>query len=461
MDEQQASGFFFSKRTAMVIAAGVLAVVGIVGLSLSIYRTRDSAVQAISVPEVQTTTPLTHGVWPELADKEFYTTIVQQFITEGRSFLTLDLAAMTLTLYQEGLIGLQVPIVEKGKEGTWSETPAGLYRVQALAEKHFSSFAEVYLPWSLGFQGGCYIHGLPEDEDGAPLKSSREGGCIRLSSEDARALYEFAEVGMPVLVYTAPPTISSFQYKFKTPNIEATAFAAVDLGDGTVLAAQNVLIQLPIASVTKLMTALVALEYFDLERSVSTPASALVGTVAPRLVAGKAYRVYDLVALLLTESSNEAAEVLAHAVGRDDFVALMNEKAKTLGMKRTSFIDPTGLGVGNSSTVEDLFTLIKYLYESRRFVLNMTSDAKLASGTTFGRLQNFNLVREVPNVFWGGKIGTTNAARQTYLGVFGLEVQGEERPIVVVVLGSGDSHRSVVTLLNYLNEFYELNPKPE
>lgn len=464
MDEQQAPQAFFSKRAAMVVAAVALAGVGIVALSLSVYSARDSAVQATTTPAPQAAIPLTHGAWPKLAERGFYEQVREQFITEEASFITLDLESMTLTLYQQGLVGLEVPIADKGKEGTWRETPAGLYRVQSKTENHFSSFDEAYWPWSLGFQGSCFIHGSPEDKDGTPIASDEGGSCVHLLTEDARALYEFTAVGMPVVVYSAPSELSSFTYAFKTPDISATAFATVDLGDGTVLAGQNTSVQLPIASVTKLMTALVAVEYFDLERSVSAPAAALVSTVVPRLAAGKAYRVYDLVAVMLAESSNEAAEVLAHAVGRDEFVALMNEKAQTLGMGRTSFIDPTGLGVGNSSTAEDLFTLIKYLYESRRFVLNITSDSleqSLNSTTAFGRIQNFNLVKEVPNVFWGGKIGNTNAARQTYLGVFGLKVQGAERPVVVVVLGAENSHKSVITLLNYLNEFYDLNPKPE
>ena len=454
------------RRTAMLIAAVVLAAVGITALSISIYQNREPAVYAISLPAPSSasSTPLTYGSWPALADADFYQQVKRQFIESKATFIVADLHAMKLTLYQEGLAALEVPILTKGKEGSWWETPAGLYEVQSREESHFSSFGQVYQPWSLAFQGNFFIHGWPYDEDGTPVASTHSGGCIRLSTDDARALYELTKVGTPVLVHDAPQESSSFHYQFKTPDIEATAFAAADLHDGTVLAGQNVSVQLPVASVTKLMTALVAVEYLNLERSVSVPVAARVSTVVPRLTAGSAYRVYDLIVLMLTESSNEAAETLAYAVGRDNFIELMNKKAAAIGMKRTSFIDPTGLGVGNSSTVEDLFTLVKYLYESRRFILTVTNDTldtSIYGDTVFGKLQNFNLVKEVPNDFLGGKIGTTNAAKETYLGVFGLKVGGEERPIVTVVLGANDSHQSVVTLLNYLNEFYELNPKPE
>lgn len=449
----------------MLLAALVLAVVGIAALSVSLYQGSKPAVYAITLPAGEaSTTPLTYGSWPALADEDFYEKVKQQFVNDKASFIVADLHTMQLTLYQEGLVALNVPIVAKGKVGSWWETPAGLYKVETREENHFSSFGQVYMPWSLDFQGNFFIHGIPYYPDGKEVSSSYSGGCIRLATEDAHALYEFAKVGMPVLVYNSPSKIDSFTYRFKTPDIEATTFAAADLGDGTILAGDNVSVQLPIASVTKLMTALVAVEYLNLENSIVVPQSALVSSVVPRLAAGHSYRIYDLLILMLTESSNEAAEALASALGREQFVSLMNKKATAIGMQHTSFIDPSGLGVGNSSTAEDLFTLIKYLYQSRRFILDVTNDTYekgIYGDVVFKNLQNFNPIEEVPNTFLGGKVGTTNAARETYLGIFGLKVEGEERPVAVVVLGAGDSHKSVVTLLNYLNEFYELNPKPQ
>lgn len=445
------------------VLALVFTVAGLGAAGLRLYQDRAPAVYAITLPAGEaSTTSLTYGSWPALADENFYEKVKQQFVAGKASFIVADLQAMQLTLYQNGLVALSVPIVAKGKVGSWWETPAGLYKVETREEKHFSSFGEVYMPWSLDFQGNFFIHGIPYYPDGTEVASSYSGGCIRLATEDAHALYEFAKVGMPVLVYNSPPKLDTFQYKFKTPDIEATSFAAADLGDGTILAGDNISVQLPIASVTKLMTALVAVEYLNLERSITIQQSALVSSVVPRLAAGQKYRIYDLIILILTESSNEASEALASALGREQFVSLMNKKAAAIGMQHTSFIDPSGLGTGNSSTAEDLFTLIKYLYQSRRFILDVTNgtfDKNIYGAVAFKNLQNFNPIEEVPNTFLGGKVGTTNAARETYLGIFGLTVEGQERPVAVVVLGAGDSHKSVVTLLKYLNEFYELNPK--
>lgn len=457
--------FRLSSRHLSLAAAGALAFVGIVALSISIYQSKNPAVYAINLPSGgATTTPLTYGSWPALADHDFYDSVKQQFVESGASFIDADLAAMKLTLYQEGNAVLEVPILAKGREGSWWETPVGLYAIQSREENHFSSFGEVYQPWSLGFQGNFFVHGWPYYPDGRQVESTYSGGCIRLSTEDARAVYEFSTTGMPILVYNTPEQQDSFQYRFKTPDISATSFAAADLSDGTVLAGQNISVQLPIASVTKLMTALVTVEYLNLERNVSVPRDALVGSAVPRLAAGGIYSVHDLLILLLTESSNEAAETLAHALGRSYFIELMNKKAASIGMPRTSFIDPSGLGTGNSSTAEDMFTFAKYLYENRRFILNVTNgtaENDIYGDTVFKGLRNFNEIPAIPNPFLGGKIGETNAARETYLGIFGLEVGGEERPIVVVVLGAADSQSSVSKLLTYLNEFYELEAQEE
>jgi D-alanyl-D-alanine carboxypeptidase len=450
-------------RHFTLYAAAVLAAVGITTLGVSVYQTRNEAAAIASERQevAASSTALTYGSWPALANPEFYLQVRQRFIESGTSFITADLATMTLGLYQEGNLVLEVPITAKPKEGTWGEAPVGLYEVQGRNEVRYSSFGEVYLPWALSFQGNFFIHGEPYYQGGVAVAQNFEGGGIRLTDESARALYEFSQLGMPVLIYNAAPERSSFDYKFKAPDIEATSFAAVDLIDGTVLAGEKVAVQLPVASVTKLMTALVVLEYFNLEHQVRTPRGALVSTTVPRLATGRSYSVYDLLHLLLLESSNEAAEALAAALGREQFIDLMNKKAAAIGMTRTSFIDPSGLGVGNSSTAEDLYALGKYLYDNHRFILKVTNNTAQEDGQgvlTFRNIQNFNRVAGVQNPFLGGKVGQTLAARETYLGIFGLEVNGQERPIVVTILGAGAAKTSVAKALQYLVDFYELSP---
>ncbi|MEQ9545439.1 MAG: D-alanyl-D-alanine endopeptidase [Marinobacter sp.] len=119
----------------------------------------------------------------------------------------------------------------------------------------------------------------------------------------------------------------------------------------------------PIASITKLMTALVVMESGEplnewlAFRERHIPASANAYT---RIRVGSEMRRSNMLRIALMSSENFAAYTLArhHPGGYDAFVAAMNEKARELGMNRTSFVDPTGLSVENTSTAADLIKLV-------------------------------------------------------------------------------------------------------
>ena len=159
----------------------------------------------------------------------------------------------------------------------------------------------------------------------------------------------------------------------------------------------------------------------------------------------------------MVESSNEAAEVIASQVGRDRFIALMNEKAKSLGLKDTTFTDPSGLDEGNTSSLRDLLQLTQYIYNNRSFVLELTADADLATlydAGDFGELENFNEIEGVDN-FIGGKVGETLAAGQTSISLHEIEIKDSKRIIAVIVLNSDDRPADVIKLLDYVTERFE------
>jgi len=161
--------------------------------------------------------------------------------------------------------------------------------------------------------------------------------------------------------------------------------------------------------------------------------------------------MYSLMQLLLVESSNEAAETIAGELGRDDFIKVMNAKARQLGLMDTTFADPSGLSSDNISSIKDLFELTKYIYENKKFIFNITTGKKIASlyvGDEFGSLINFNEVEEMEN-FLGGKVGETEAAGQTSISLHRINVKGEERIIAVILLGSSDKAEDVKSLLTH------------
>ncbi|MBI2506584.1 MAG: L,D-transpeptidase family protein, partial [Candidatus Colwellbacteria bacterium] len=346
------------------------------------------------------------------ANPNFYKEAKEKLIKEEADFIEADLSSMKLTIYTKGVPEETFPILTKGKEGSWWETPAGIYQVGSKASNHFSSFGQVYQPWSVQFQGNFFIHGWPYYPGGQPVASTYSGGCIRLATADAKKVFEKSKTGMPVLVFEE--TFSEgdgFVYKNKNqlktgaPNVSAKSFLIVDLKNNEVLLQKNGNEVLPIASITKLMTALVATDHMNIEKTIAVNSKAIIPTSLPRLQAGEEASIYDLLFPLLLESSNEAAEAIAYAPGRERFVKLyapgrerfvklMNEKTKAIGMNQTNFADPAGRADENTGSAEDLLSLAKYLYSNRSFILKMTTnhlDKSIYGEPAYSNLKNLNI----------------------------------------------------------------------
>jgi D-alanyl-D-alanine carboxypeptidase (penicillin-binding protein 5/6) len=148
------------------------------------------------------------------------------------------------------------------------------------------------------------------------------------------------------------------------PELRAAAWYLVG-DDGTLLAEQSAEERRAVASITKLMTAVVALEHARLPDVVTVGTrSARAGESTANLRTGERLSVALLLRALLVASANDAADALAGHVGRgsvDRFVALMNAKAAELGLTGTSFRNPHGLDqAGHLSNAEDATKLVRY-----------------------------------------------------------------------------------------------------
>ena len=139
------------------------------------------------------------------------------------------------------------------------------------------------------------------------------------------------------------------------PPVLARAFIVENPATGEVLAQHGAWTRVPIASITKLMTVLVTLDHARWQDVVRVRAdAAAVGESTVHLRAGERIRVGDLVKAALIQSANDAAVALADYVGHGDrsaFVAMMNAKARELGLERTHFIRPDGLDVRGDDQV--------------------------------------------------------------------------------------------------------------
>jgi D-alanyl-D-alanine carboxypeptidase (penicillin-binding protein 5/6) len=197
------------------------------------------------------------------------------------------------------------------------------------------------------------------------------------------------------------------------PRVDARAYLVVNAATGEVLARHNERARVPIASITKLMTVLVALDHTRLDELVTVgPSASSVGESTIHLRPGERIPVRDLVAAALIQSANDAANALAeHVTGGDRarFVALMNERATTLGLHDTRFARPDGLDVpGHYSSARDVTRLARVAM--RRPVVRRLVDERTATIAGNRRLHTWNdLLASFPGLL-GVKTGHTSAA---------------------------------------------------
>ena len=197
------------------------------------------------------------------------------------------------------------------------------------------------------------------------------------------------------------------------PAVSAQAFFVENPATGEILAQKGAWAKTPIASITKLMTVLVTLdnaEWGDVVRV--RPGAATVGESTVNLRTGERLTVGDLVKAALIQSANDAADALALHVGKGNraaFVALMNEKAKELGLERTHFATPDGLDTaGNYSTALDVTKLAQAAMEHPE----VRSVVRLRTGSIAGgrELHTWNDLLGVFPGLYGVKTGHTGGA---------------------------------------------------
>jgi len=148
------------------------------------------------------------------------------------------------------------------------------------------------------------------------------------------------------------------------PDLRSSAFYVLDDTDSRVLAARNERVAVPIASITKLMTALVVLEARQpMDETIAITRDDVRGTPgsSSRLAVGARLTRADLLHLALMSSENRSAHALCRQYrgGTQACVRAMNAKAKALGMKTARFVEPTGLSAANVASPEDLAKLVR------------------------------------------------------------------------------------------------------
>jgi D-alanyl-D-alanine carboxypeptidase (penicillin-binding protein 5/6) len=199
------------------------------------------------------------------------------------------------------------------------------------------------------------------------------------------------------------------------PSIKASALYLVELKSGRVLLEKNAARRLPPASLTKIMTALVAMEAASPQQVVQVDRRALVHRSSLNLHAGEQFLLRDLLTAMLVTSANDACEAIAWHVGgnADRFVTLMNERARTLGLEDTHFANACGFDApGQYSTAADLAKLTDEALQVpaiSMMVRTVTRDIASVDGTRQVSLRSTNELLLDPDVT-GVKTGYTSKA---------------------------------------------------
>jgi D-alanyl-D-alanine endopeptidase (penicillin-binding protein 7) len=234
--------------------------------------------------------------------------------------------------------------------------------------------------------------------------------------------------------------------------VKSTAALVIEQGEGRTLYAKNVDAVQPIASITKLMTAMVVLDAkLDLREAVAITDDDvdMLKHTRSRLKVGTVLERDDLLRLALMASENRAAAALGRAYpgGIHTFVAAMNQKAADLGMRRTRFVDSTGLSSDNVSTAHDL---AKMVTAAHRYPLiqEYTTLTDYTVRTNEGRMLAFRnsngLVKDLAWHIDVSKTGYISEAGRCLV----MQARIAAKPVIIVLLDSwgkytriGDANR--------------------
>ena len=242
----------------------------------------------------------------------------------------------------------------------------------------------------------------------------------------------------------------------QTNTLEITAKAAffIETNSGEVLYSKNVHEKLPIASLAKVMTAVIALESRSLdEQLVVSQRASEMEPDEMILLPGEKLTLKELLYGIFLVSANDAAEVLAETATGDrvEFIKLMNDKAAQLGMKNTKFINPTGLdedGENSYSTAYDMAILARYAVKHFPALVDISKTEHIYLERTldhqdYEMYSGINLLTTYPGVV-GFKTGYTPEAGLTLVTL----ARKDGHEILGILLGSENRREEARELLD-------------
>lgn len=258
--------------------------------------------------------------------------------------------------------------------------------------------------------------------------------------------YKISDVTVQYKSYLLP-----FLDKKNNLNIYSKAFVIYDPETRTTIFGKNENLRFAPASTAKIMSAIVSLESFPLDESLTATNINVVEGSKMNLEEGEQIDVESLLYGMMLPSGNDAAYVLSQSYkgsdgfGRDAFINAMNTKAKELKLKNTKFFDPAGFEDDNFTTANDLARLGAYAMKNEKFKEIVGTKQKIVTSTDgkiVHNLKNLNELLGIDGVN-GIKTGFTNEAG----GVLVSSVDVEGKNYIVVVLNTPDRFQDTKTII--------------
>ena len=262
---------------------------------------------------------------------------------------------------------------------------------------------------------------------------------------------------------------------FNDLNLQAKAVYVYDINEHKIIFQKNESAQLPLASLTKLMTALTAIDLAPKNSKITIRKEFLKEQGDSGLKDGEVWKMSDLLDFSLIVSSNDGARSVAsvigatinktnnYDIGRADFIKKMNEKAVSLGMKQTYFLNESGLDESTSQSgaygsAQDIAKLLEYMMVHNPEILEATKLSKddISSLSKTHNAQNTNIdIGKIPNLI-ASKTGYTDLAGGNLVIAFDESIG---HPIIIVVLGSTQEGRftDVMTLASTTMQYARQN----
>ncbi len=244
-----------------------------------------------------------------------------------------------------------------------------------------------------------------------------------------------------------------------SPQLDVNAAMLVHRESGKVLYEKNATLQVPIASLTKLLSALVVVDLFDPSEVVTIASGSVrVDGQKQTLYLGERMIVRDLISMMLVESSNDAAYALAAYAWEQgiDFVAKMNQRAAALQMSDCRFTDPAGLDDSAYCTARDLLRLVEATLQTAPQLWPIMAQSQLTVWSADGKLvheikSTDELLGLIPGVV-GGKTGYTDGALGCLILV--VKLPGKDDTLISIVLGSRSRFVDTTSLVSWAQRAY-------